>query len=105
MKHKLCSLRLTDGNIVVGKLDTTCNEFVTIEEPLAMDFANAPSGGVGLRASLYMPFSEQTIFTFNRKYIILESDVSLEFAVYYHKFMEEIDTSSHDSIINKKDIN
>ena len=90
MQPKLISLRLIDGNTVIGQLDTTCEEYVTLNFPIAVDILYEDrTGEIGIKGSLYMAFSEESVFTFNRKHIILESNVYKSFEQYYYKFMSE----------------
>jgi hypothetical protein len=88
MTPKLISLRLTDGNVIVGQLDTSCDEFVTLQFPIAVDVLyNEHTGEIGIKGTLYMPFTDESVFTFNRKHIILESTVYKSFEQYYYKFI------------------
>lgn len=88
MKQKLISIRLIDGNIVVGQLDTSCDEYITLQFPVIIDVLyDEKTGEIGIKGSLYMPFTDESVFTFNRRHIIIESEVYKSFEQYYYKFV------------------
>ena len=87
--HKYVTLKLTTGENVVGRLHTTSDECVTVDNPVTMAFGYDFEGNLGVKYTHYMPFSTQTLFTFRRKYIILQSDLSEKFIAYYESFISE----------------
>lgn len=80
-------LKLTTGEHVVGVLDTTCEEFITIENPVCLEYGFDNDANLGIKFMLYMPYSDETVYTFQRKYVILESNLSEKIQKYYNAFI------------------
>lgn len=86
----LKTLRLTDGNLIVGQEDTTCDEYVTLVNPIVIDFGSDSTSSYSIiKGAHYMPLSNESVFTFNRKFIIIESDVMEQFSQYYFGFIAD----------------
>ncbi len=90
IKTDLTALRLVDGSLLVGKTDTTCDESVTLVMPIRITPGYDPEGNqILIKGSYYVPVTDETVFTFDRKHIIVESTVTDNFAQYYMSFVAE----------------
>lgn len=87
MKNEYVCLKLTNGDTIIGMLDTECDEYITVDNPTILEYGHDHEGNLGIKFLLYMPYSTETLFTFAQKYVMLKGDVSQRIQDYYESFI------------------
>ena len=89
MKH-LC-IKIITGEEIVGmtESDPQTDEYINLEDPVKVSQGYDPEGNFGLRFSHFMPFSEERLFTFKPKDIILYSKPTVGMIRYYDQYMKQ----------------
>ena len=87
MEKQYVCLKLTNGDTIIGILDTECDEYITIDNPTILEYGYDLEGNLGIKFILYMPYSTETLFTFAQKYVMLKGDVSSRIQEYYDSFI------------------
>lgn len=86
MTEYVC-MKLITGETVIGILDSRCEEGLTIEKPVGVSYDIDHNGNCGIKYVNYMGFSDETLFTFKHRCIILESKASDESIKFYKSFV------------------
>jgi hypothetical protein len=87
---KYICLKICTGEEIVGltESDPQTDEFINVEDPVKVNHALDPEGNFGIRFSHFMPFSEERLFTFKRKDVILYSKPTTGLIKYYDEYFK-----------------
>ena len=65
------------------------DDFINVEEPIKISPGHDDEGNYGLRLTTFMPFVEDTLFTFKRKDVILYCKPTENLIEYYKDYIDK----------------
>jgi hypothetical protein len=87
---KYICLKISTGEELVGTTESEHNdEVINIEDPIRIVPGHDDEGNYGLRLTTFMPFVEDSLFTFKRKDVILYNKPTENLIEYYKDYIDK----------------
>ena len=101
LEAKYICLKLITGEAVMGLVESINDDYFNIEEPVNISYDFDKDGNFGLKFFPYMAWCDKTVFTFNRKFVIMDIEPKPETIEFYKEFQtvqhdDEMDDDSGD---------
>jgi len=98
---KYICLKLVTGESIMGLVESINDHYFNIEEPVNISFDFDKDGNFGLKFVSYMSWCNKTVFTFNRKFVIMDVEPKPETIEFYKEFqtIENDDEMDDDSVV------
>jgi hypothetical protein len=85
---KTICFKLITGEEIIAKIDSEDDQYLNVSDPVKLSYEyDFYSGEYGLKFLNFMPYSEEMLFTFDRKYIITYIQPSDKMLKYYVKYL------------------
>lgn len=98
---KTICFKLISGEEIIAKVDSEDDEYLNISDPVKLSYEyDFFSGEYGLKFINFMPYSDEMLFTFKRKYIITYIQPSNKMLKYYTRYLLASAESTIDLNIN-----
>ena len=97
MEQNFICLKLVTGEVVMGILESENDDYYNIEEPVNLSYDFDRNGNFGLKFVPFMSFCDQTVFTFNRKHVIMALEPKEETIEFYNEFQLVRDFDDEDA--------
>ncbi len=89
-------IKLRTGEEIMGQLDTDCDAFVSISDPVKIMYGYDAEGYYGLRMQRFMSYTVDDLYTFNNNDIVLTATPSDDIIALYSSYLETIRKSEQD---------
>jgi hypothetical protein len=83
---KYICLKLVTGETVMGVVESVNDDYFNIEEPVNISYDYDEDGNFGLKFVPYMSWCDKTLFTFNRRFVIMDAEPKTETIEFYKEF-------------------
>lgn len=98
---KTICFKLTTGEELIAQVESEDDEYLNVLDPVVLSQDYNYYGEFGLKFLNFMPYSNDSLFTFKKKYIITHIEPSKKVLQYYTKFLIESNFSESENIPNQ----
>lgn len=95
---KTICFKLSTGEELIAQVDSEDDEYLNVLDPVILSQDYNYYGEFGLKFLNFMPYSNDSLFTFKKKYVITYTEPSEKVLQYYTKFLIESDFSGSEYI-------
>lgn len=89
-------LKLISGEEIMGMIDSVSEPYISITKPVTISFGWDKDGNYGLKMSLFMSYSDDELYTFDEKMLIIAVPPNEEMIALYNKYLDSIEKNSKD---------
>jgi len=87
------SIKLVSGEQLMGELEEPNDEFINLINPVEISQGYTIEGYSLIKLAPFMTWTENELFTFNKKYIIVTSVPNEKLITYYKQYMDSLNES------------
>jgi hypothetical protein len=85
---KTICFKLITGEEIIAKIDSEDDQYLNVSDPVKLSYEyDLYTGEYGLKFLNFMPYNDEMLFTFDRKYIITYIQPSDKMLKYYMKYL------------------